>query len=58
MRITPEVDNIDSKHMRVDAMTEKGEIIFPKNVSVCGIFVMKLVPRVIRNIQKTKLKHA
>ena len=28
MRITPEVDNIDSKRMRVDAMTKKGEVIF------------------------------
>ena len=28
MRITPEVDNIDSKRMRVDAMTEKGEVRF------------------------------
>ena len=28
MRITPEVDKIDSKHMRVDAMTEKGEVSY------------------------------
>ena len=26
MHITPEVDNIDSKRMRVDAMTKKGEV--------------------------------
>ena len=26
----PEIDNIDSKRMRVDAMTEKGEVIFSK----------------------------
>ena len=25
---TPEVENIDSKHMRVDAMTDKGEVRF------------------------------
>ena len=25
---TPEVDNIDSKRMRVDAMTKKGEVSF------------------------------
>ena len=30
MRSTPEVDKIDSKCMRVDAMTEKGEVIFSK----------------------------
>ena len=28
MRSTPEVDNIESKHMCVDAITDKGEIIF------------------------------
>ena len=28
MRSTPEVDKIDSKRMRVDAMTKKGEVSF------------------------------
>ena len=28
MRSTPEVDNIESKRMRVDAMTEKVEVSF------------------------------
>ena len=28
MRSTPEVENIDSKHMHVDAMTVKGEVSF------------------------------
>ena len=28
MRSTPEVDKIDSKRMRVDAMTDKGELSF------------------------------
>ena len=28
MRSTPEVEKIDSKLMRVDAMTDKGEVIF------------------------------
>ena len=28
IRSTPEVENIDSKSMRVDAMTNKGEVIF------------------------------
>ena len=30
MRSTPEKDNIDSKRMRVEAMTEKGEVSFAK----------------------------
>ena len=30
MRTTPELDKIDSKHMCVDAMTEKGEVSFAK----------------------------
>ena len=30
MRSTPEVDNIDSKRMRVDAMTQKGHARFSK----------------------------
>ena len=28
IHITPEVDNIDSKRMRVDSTSEKGEVIF------------------------------
>ena len=28
MRTTPEVDKIDSKRKRVEAMTEKGEVSF------------------------------
>ena len=30
MRSTPEKDKIDSKRMRVEAMTEKGEVSFSK----------------------------
>ena len=30
MRSTPELDNIDSKRMRVDDMTNKGEVRFAK----------------------------
>ena len=30
MRSTPERDKIDSKRMRVEAMTEKGEVSFAK----------------------------
>ena len=30
MRSMPEVDKIDSKRMRVDIMTDKGEVIFAK----------------------------
>ena len=57
MRSTPEVDKIDSKCMCVDAMTEKGESSFAKDVSVYRIFVMKLVPMVIRKMRNTKLNH-
>ena len=30
MRSKPEVDKIDRKRMRVDAMTKKGEVIYTK----------------------------
>ena len=30
MRSTPEVDKVDSTHMRVDSMTKKGEVRFSK----------------------------
>ena len=30
MRTTPEVDKIDNKHMHVDTMTSKGEVLFSK----------------------------
>ena len=58
MIITPEVDKIESKRMRVDAMTEKGEVIFSEEFKGYWIFVIKLVPRVIRNTQNANLKHA
>ena len=48
---TPEVDKIDSNRMHVDDMNEKGQVSFPNNVIVYWIFVMKLVPRVIRNMR-------
>ena len=58
MCITPKVDKIESKRMRVDAMTKKLEVIFPNNVNFYWIFVMKLVPRVISNMINVKLNHA
>ena len=45
---TPEKHKIDSKRMRVEAMTEKGEVSFAEECKRLLIFVMKLVPRVIR----------
>ena len=39
-----------------DAMTKKGEVRLPKNVSVYWIFVVKLVPRVIKKNVKRKAK--
>ena len=55
---TREVDMIDSKHMLADIMTDKGEERLPKNIGIYCIFVMKLVPMVIRNMQNVNLKHA
>ena len=36
MRSTPEKDNIDSKRMHVEAMTEKGEVSFSEECSFTG----------------------
>ena len=55
---TLEKYKIDSKRMRVEAMTEKGEVSFAEECKRYWIFVMKLVPRVIRNMQNVSLKHA
>ena len=58
MRSTPEKHKIDSKLMRVEAMTEKGEVRFTEECKRYWIFLMKLVPRVIRNMQNVRPKHA
>ena len=50
IRSTSEVDKIDSKRMCVDAMTDKEEVSCDKECNSLLDFVMKLVPRVIRNI--------
>ena len=45
MHSMPEVDKIDNKRMRVDAMTEKGEVIFPKEckclLDLCNVIGTK-----------------
>ena len=48
MRNTPEVDNIYNTCMHVDDMTEKGEVSFAVECKCYWIFIMKLVPRVIK----------
>ena len=58
MRSTPEKDKIDSKRMRVETMKEKGEVSFAEECKRYWIFVMKLVPRAIRNMQNVRPKHA
>ena len=50
MRSMPEVDNIYSKRMCVDAMTKMGEVIFAEECKHLLDFVINLVPRVIRNM--------
>ena len=54
MRSTPEKDKIDSKRIRTEAMTGKGEVRFAEE---CNI-LLELVLRVIRNMQNVRPKHA
>ena len=58
MRSTPEVVKIDSKIMRVDALTKKGEVIFAEEYKRLLDLRDELVQRVIRNMGNAKLKHA
>ena len=51
MRSTPEVDNIDSKRMRVDAMNKKGEVIFSEECK-------RLLNHFDENFTKGDNKHA
>ena len=58
MRSIPEKDNIESKSMRVEAMTEKGEVSFAEECKRLLDLRDKLVPRVIRTMQNVMPKHA
>ena len=57
----PEVDKIDSKFMRVDAMTEKGEVSFSKEckylLDICDVIVTKGDKKHVKREAKARLKH-
>ena len=61
MRITPEVDNIDSKHMRVDSITDKGEAIFAEDcqrlLDLCDEIGTKGDKKHTKRKAKSPLKH-
>ena len=61
MRSTPEVDKIDSKSMRVDAMTEKGEVIFAEEckrlMNLCDEIGTKDDKKHTKREAKARLKH-
>ena len=61
MRSTPEVDKIDSKRMRVDAMTEKGEVSFSEEckrlMDICDEIGTKGDKKHSKREAKARLKH-
>ena len=58
--ITPEVDNIDIKRRRVDAITEKGEVSFAKEfkrfLDLCDEIVTKGDSKHVKREAKARLK--
>ena len=61
MRSTPEKDKIESKCMRVEAMTEKGEVSFAKEckrlLDLCGEIGTKGDKKHAKREAKARLKH-
>ena len=61
MRSTPEVDKIDRKRMRVDAMNKKGEVIFSKEckrlLDLCDEIGTKGDKKHAKHEAKSSLKH-
>ena len=61
MRSTPEVEKIDSKLMRVDAMTDKGEVIFDEEckrlLDLCDEISTKGDKKHAKREAKSRLKH-
>ena len=61
MRSMPEVDNIDSKRMRVDAMTKKGEVSFAEEFNIlldlCDEIGIKSDKKHAKREAKARLKH-
>ena len=58
---TPEVDKIDSKGMRVDAMTKKGEVRFDEEckrlLDLCDDIGTKGDKKHVKREAKSRLKH-
>ena len=61
MRSTPEVEKIDSKCMRVDAMTQKREVIFAKeckcSLDLCDEIGTKGDKKHAKREAKARLNH-
>ena len=61
MRSTPEVDKIDSKRMRVDAMTKKGEVSFAEEckslLGLCDKIGTNGDKKHAKREAKSRLKH-
>ena len=61
MRSTPEVDKIDRKRMRVDAMTKKGKVIYTKEckllLDICDEIGTKGDKKHAKREAKARLKH-
>ena len=61
MRSTPEKDKIDSKRMRVEAMTKKGEVSFAKEckglLDLCDEIGTKGDKKHAKRAAKSRLKH-
>ena len=61
MSSTPEVDNIESKRMRVHAITKKGEVSFAKECKslpdICDKIGTKSDKKHAKREAKSRLKH-
>ena len=58
MRITTKEDKIDRKRMRVDAMTEKGEVSFAKEFKRSLDLLDEMVTKGDKNMRNVNLNHA
>ena len=58
MRSTPEKDKIDSKRMRVESMTENGEVSFAKECKRLLDLHDEVGTKGDKNMINAKLKHA
>ena len=58
IRSTPEVENIDSKRMSIDAMVKNGEVSFAKECKLLLDIRDEIGTKSDINMQNEKLKHA